>query len=90
MGTNEDRFKRRCPRLGGPVSFQYCRDSAGETLPCWKIFECWWETFDITAYMKAYLPEEDFNRLVNSTPKPKILSIIELIDQAKKNVQTQK
>lgn len=90
MNANEDGIKRRCPRLGGPVSFLYCRDSAGEDLPCWKIFECWWEHFDVTSYMKAYLPEEKFNRLVEAKPKPKMLSLVELIEQAQKNVQTRK
>ena len=90
MNVNEKGFRKRCPRLGGPVSFVYCRDSAGEGLPCWKIFECWWEHFDVTAYMKAYLSKEDYNRLVQMKPKPKMLSLVELIEQARSNVQQQK
>lgn len=89
MTANNDGLKRRCPRLGGPVSFLYCRDSAGENLPCWKIFECWWEVFDITAYMKSYLSEDDFNRLVETQPKPKVLGLVELIEQAQINIKAE-
>jgi hypothetical protein len=90
MNNPENKFQKRCPRLGGPVSFQYCRDFAGETLPCWKIFECWWELFDVTGYLKDYLSEEDFNRLVQTKPKTKVLSLVDLIQNAEKTVGTAK
>ena len=55
-------------------------------LPCWKILDCWWETFDVSTYLKQNLPEDQFNTIVNSKPKPKITSIIDLIEQAKSRV----
>jgi len=30
------------------------------------------------------LPEDKFNKLVNTKPKPKMVSLVELIEQAKK------
>ncbi len=76
--------------MGGPVSFGYCREPGGESLPCWKILECWWEIFDVSAYLKNRLSEEDYNRLVSVKPRPKITSLLELIEKAKKNVESEK
>ncbi len=84
MDTNKDNLEIRCPRLGGPVSFEYCRTNGDEMLPCWKIFDCWWERFDVAAFLKKNMPEDDFIRLVNTKPKPKVNSLIELIEQAKR------
>ena len=82
MDESKDHLNRRCPRLGGPITFQYCRLSGDESLPCWKIFDCWWELFDIKTYLKKNLPEESFSRLVTTKPTPKIRNLVELIEQA--------
>lgn len=84
MTESRDHLEQRCPRLGGPVTFNYCRVHGGEGFPCWKILDCWWETFDVVAFMKEHLTAEQFERLRNTQPKPKITSLIELINQAKK------
>jgi hypothetical protein len=78
-------LQRRCPRLGGPVSFDYCWTCGDAKQPCWKIVDCWWETFDIVNYLKKNLSEEEFNRLIHAKPKPKITSLVELIEQAKQH-----
>ena len=83
MEESKDHLSRRCPRLGGPVTFQYCRLCGEESLPCWKIFDCWWELFDIATYLSTTLSSDMFNRLVNTRPKPKVSSLIELIELAK-------
>ena len=87
MGESKDHLERRCPRLGGQISFKYCRLHGGEQLLCWKIFDCWWEFFDIVAYLREHLSDEAFGQLRNSRPKPKVTSLIELIDQAKKRTK---
>ena len=85
MDESKDRLERRCPRLGGPVSFKYCRVDAGENdLPCFKIMDCWWEFFDVAAFLKTNMSEEAFERLVAAKPKPKVQSLLDLIEQAKK------
>jgi len=77
---------RRCPRLGGPVPFKYCLHS-GEDGPCFKIMDCWWEAFDIRSYLEEHLSPEAFERLMAAKPKPKVASLVELVEQAKKNVK---
>jgi hypothetical protein len=80
-------FERRCPRLGHSVSFQYCMICGEETSPCFKVADCWWEYFDVTAYLKSKLSEEQFSRLVRTLPKPKVTSLLDLIEQAKKRLE---
>lgn len=85
--TGHDARERRCPRLGHPVTFAYCRLHAAEKGPCFKALDCWWEIFDVAAYFKERLSEEDFARLAEAKPKPKICSILELIQQARDRIE---
>ncbi|MFC1515446.1 hypothetical protein ACFL7E_01660 [Thermodesulfobacteriota bacterium] len=89
MDKGKDHLVRRCPRLGGPVSFQYCRTCDDNDLPCWKTFDCWWEYFDVVAYLKKNLDEASFNRLADTKPRHKITSLVELIEQTKKRVASE-
>jgi len=77
---------RRCPRLGGPVGFNYCMRCELDQ-PCGKVVDCWWETFDIVQYLKDHLSEDQFNRVMNARPKPKIASLVEIIEQAKEKTK---
>ncbi len=83
MNTERDDLERRCPRLGGAVRFSYCRFCGEDRRPCWKILDCWWEYFDVVAHMKEELSGEAFQALVNARPRPKMTSLVELIQQAR-------
>ncbi|UCD88770.1 MAG: hypothetical protein JSW04_09915 [Desulfobacterales bacterium] len=89
MDKSKNHLERRCPRLGGAVSFGYCRASGEHDTACWKIFDCWWEHFDIVEHLKKCMPEETFIKLVNAKPKPKMVSLVEIIEQAQKRVENQ-
>jgi len=78
-----DDYQRRCPRLGGPVAFKYCRSHGKNASMCWKVIDCWWEYFDIQAYLEAHLPPAEIKALMQARPQPKITSLVELIEQAK-------
>ncbi len=78
----QDERTIRCKRLGHPVSFRYCRLQEGCTI-CHHILNCWWEVFDVRAFLEENLPEEEMQRLLNPQPKPKVLSLLELIEKAK-------
>ena len=78
-----DPLERRCPRLGGEVTFSYCRTCGEENKPCFKILDCWWERFDVVAYLKQRLPADDFAALSAArTPPDKLTSLVDLIRQA--------
>ena len=84
MTDQTDKMNRRCPRLGGPVSFDYCRHYAAAKEPCWKILDCWWETFDVVSLLTRELGEEAVNRIANTQPPSKTASLVTLIQQAQK------
>jgi len=86
MNEDKDQIERRCPRLGGTVSFGYCRTSGEGHCACWKILDCWWESFDVVTYLRNSLSEERFNQLVHAKPKPKVVSLFEIMEQAKKRI----
>jgi hypothetical protein len=82
---SEKLLQRRCPRLGGPVTFHYCKNCSSEGQPCWKIIDCWWETFDVERYLKDTLPEEQLQSLIKTKPKPKVASLLEIAQKARQN-----
>ncbi|MBU1343006.1 MAG: hypothetical protein KKE44_25160 [Proteobacteria bacterium] len=80
----KDDFAIRCPRLGHQISFTYCR-SENSGLPCFKTLDCWYSYFDVHTHLKEKLSEEDFKKVFLKQAKPKVFSLIDLIEQAKKN-----
>ncbi len=77
----DDDAELHCRMLGHAVPFRYCR-SATEGLPCRLVQECWQGRFDVHAFLQArYTPEQIQEILAPS--KPKLASIVELIEQAR-------
>ena len=79
--TNENKI--RCPRLGHQIHFSYCRQE-NQGLPCFKTLDCWHTRFNVQAFLKAELTEEQWKEAFNRGGKPKMISLLELIEQAKK------
>ena len=75
----------RCPRLGHELTFGYCRqETAGK--PCRLILDCWWEQFDVRAFLQAHLSEEGMaqvERAGASPPPSKVLSLLDIVQQAR-------
>ncbi|MGD8251254.1 MAG: hypothetical protein PVH30_01620 [Desulfobacterales bacterium] len=84
VNETPDLLERRCPRLGGPVSFGYCRSLSDSSHPCRQIFDCWWERFDVVGHLRAILPETVFTALGARETLPRVNRIIELIEEARK------
>ena len=84
MNTTNDKKTRRCPRLGHEVTFSYCREP-GEDTPCFKIIDCWWEIFDIKAFMEENYSKEVLEKLT-APPKPKAISLLEMIKEAEDRI----
>ena len=78
-----DDKKKYCRMLGHEIAFSYCRQTTSRQ-PCRKIFDCWFETFDIEGFMKEHFSDEELKALL-APPKPKMTSLVELIRQAQKN-----
>jgi hypothetical protein len=73
----------RCPRLGGPVNFEFCRVE-GRELPCGRALACWSHYFDVEAYFRQQLSPEDFEKCFAQPQPTKLCTLIELIEKARK------
>ena len=80
---SEKQLIRRCPRLGGPVSFHYCRTGEKDRRACWKIIDCWWEIFDVVRYLHDILPDSQLQRILHPEPPPKIAGIVRCAEKAR-------
>lgn len=82
MGIKEHDDKlTHCRMLGHEVPFRYCRTGAtGQS--CRKIFDCWFQTFDIESFMKAHYTDEEIQAIL-SPPKPKMETLVDLIRKSK-------
>jgi hypothetical protein len=82
----------RCPRLGHELTFGYCRqETRGK--PCRLILDCWWERFDVRSFLQAHLGDVDMAQveLAGAAPPPsKVLSLVEMIQQAKDRLAVEK
>ncbi|MBI5569523.1 MAG: hypothetical protein HY914_06210 [Desulfomonile tiedjei] len=76
----------RCPRLGGPVTFAYCRVERGD-LPCPRAIGCWRAYFDVEKLFLDLLGPEEFATCFFTPPQPKVLSLIELIEKARRVIE---
>jgi hypothetical protein len=77
-----EHLERRCPRLGGDVAFGYCKVCGEGETACFKVFDCWWERFDVVAHMQACLSPGAFAALTDNRHQPKVTSLVDLIRQA--------
>ena len=78
-----DDYEIRCPRLGHQIYFSYCRQE-NQGLPCFKTLDCWHTHFDVQTFMQKALTAEQYENAFCRQVKPKMLSLLELIEQAKK------
>jgi len=88
MDISRDAEEMRCPRLGGTVSFKYCRSSGDDCQPCFKIADCWWEAFDVMGWLRENLTEEQLQQLLAKKERPpaKVSSLLDLIEKARARV----
>jgi hypothetical protein len=77
-----DDYQIRCPRLGHQIAFSYCR-SENEGLPCAKTLDCWYPHFLVEGYLRRELSPEEWEQVFSRPRKPKMISLVELIQQAK-------
>ncbi|MGD2124688.1 MAG: hypothetical protein PVG99_01320 [Desulfobacteraceae bacterium] len=72
----------RCPRVGGYVNFKFCR-SENNLLPCRWVVGCWQPRMDIKKFLDVHYSKEEQERIF-VPPRPKLESLVELIEEAKK------
>jgi len=80
-----DEKTMRCPRVGGEVTFRFCRFE-NNMLPCRFIAGCWQGQMDIEAFLNEHYSEDELNRIF-APPKPKIESLVALMEKVQKAKQ---
>jgi len=78
-----DKKTIRCPRIGGDVNFILCR-TENNLLPCRWIVGCWQARIDIKKFLDEHYSEEEKEKFFIS-PKPKLTSLVEMIEKVKKD-----
>ncbi len=82
--TKFDKKDTYCRKLGHIVPFKYCRiEKQEEKLPCLKILDCWFEKIPVQNFIGEHYSKKDISYIFE-TSKPKITSILEFIEKAKK------
>lgn len=76
-----DALEMRCPRLGGEVTFAYCR-KIGDGLPCTRSLICWEAPFPVADYMARVLTEDEWRAVFEAPPKKRLDAILEAASQA--------
>jgi hypothetical protein len=81
IGKHDDK-PIRCPRIGGEVNFKFCR-LENNRLPCRWIVRCWQNRVDTGAFLGRHYSEDELSQIF-AQPRPKMETIVELIEKAKK------
>ncbi len=82
MKLEKEQLTTRCPRLGQQIAFSYCR-TENNGLPCSKALDCWHTRFPVEDLLRKELSPEEWKQAFESPPKPKVHSLLELIEKAK-------
>ncbi len=75
--------KLRCPQLGGPVTFEYCR-KMNMGLPCHQLYKCWEEELDIDEYVKSNFTQEEIDKVFNTPPPGRVGTIFDVLQRVEK------
>ncbi len=72
----------RCPMLGGPVHFGYCR-KVNDGLPCVKLLECWLQRLPLVEFLKTHYSPDEIQTAFASKRKGRLARIMEAVDNAR-------
>jgi len=79
-----DELLIRCPKLGALITFAYCRIEASG-LPCTRALSCWRDRFPVESFFKEILSDKEWKNQFEAHAKPKLSSLLELVDSALNN-----
>jgi hypothetical protein len=85
----DDTYQIRCPKLGHQIYFSYCRQE-NMGLPCFKTLDCWYIHFQVMDYLKNELTVEEWQESFEKPAKPKMLSLVEILEQVQKRSKENK
>jgi hypothetical protein len=80
----DDEERWRCPMLGGPVTFVYCR-KMNDGLPCARVLECWLPKLPLVEFLKTNYSPEQLERVFATKTKGRIARMVEAVEQARQD-----
>jgi hypothetical protein len=78
-----DHLEIRCPMLGHPLTFHYCRTTFN-AIPCRKLLDCWHERIPVREFAEEFLDPMAID-VFTRPPKAKMASLLELIERARES-----
>lgn len=82
--TNYDELNMwRCPQLGGPVNFDYCR-RMNKAQPCFNLFRCWGDKLDLQTWLDENFTPEEIQKALAKPANLRIDSIFDVLQTIKK------
>ena len=81
-----DHVELRCPKLGGEVTFGYCR-TVDDGMPCPRALLCFELKFPVEEYFQIVLKEETFTRIFTNPPRTRLERFLDTVDAAAKRLQ---
>ncbi|MEW6263670.1 MAG: hypothetical protein AB1641_11400 [Thermodesulfobacteriota bacterium] len=75
VATSFDLLSTYCLRLGGPVTFGYCRGMA-DGRPCGRSLICWERMFPVDQYMSRILTEDEWREVFEATSPGRLETIL--------------
>ena len=85
----DDTYQIRCQKLGHQIYFSYCRQE-NMGLHCFKTLDCWYIHFQVMDYLKNDLTAEEWQESFEKPAKPKMLSMVEILEQVQKRSKENK
>ena len=81
-----DHVEVRCPKLGGEVTFGYCR-LLQDGLPCRRALVCFEFKFPVDIYFQQVLKEETYTRIFTSVPENRVERLMNTVAQASQRLE---
>ena len=77
-----DGIETRCPKLGGPITFGYCRQE-NNGLPCSRALTCYQLLIPVDAYFQRRLTEETYRSVFEAEPVNKMVRLFQTVDKVR-------
>lgn len=75
----------RCPQLGGPIDFGYCRE-LNQGLPCRKALDCFQHQFPVEVFFRRILTDEAFSDCFLASPPDRYGRVLAEAGRAKERL----
>ncbi len=73
----------RCPQLGGPVNFDYCR-CINKQLPCFNLFRCWGNQIDLQTWLDENYTQDEIKQAMDKPENLRLKSMFDVLQTMKK------